>query len=94
MAFDIVPRVAFPNIGNILNTREITVTVSMREITFDELDMVAGGGLTDDLIKIGIGLSYGLIGGPIASAAALAANAYINSLADAPGIGDNLGSPL
>jgi hypothetical protein len=46
--------------------------VAIRQLDAAELDLVAGGGVGADLVKVAVGLIGGLAGGPILAAAGVA----------------------
>jgi hypothetical protein len=70
--------------------------VAVRQLDAAELTAVAGGGAVSDLGKIGWGLTGGLIGGPVAAAAAatfyVLASSFLDSLS--PSSGEGLGQPM
>jgi hypothetical protein len=46
--------------------------IAIRELDHSELDLVAGGSVLGDLVKVGVGLIGGLAGGPILAATGVA----------------------
>jgi hypothetical protein len=72
------------------------MVLEIRQLDAAELTAVAGGGAASDVGKIGWGLAGGLIGGPVAAAAAgtfyVLASSFLDSLS--PSSGEGLGQPM